>query len=94
MICLWLVLWIVDGMTKFNAKTITLMNSFIADYLQDPSLAVAAGQASCRQTIWLDNIDEEEIYRQLASGEFRLYEEIVLSPEICDTPRTDSFAVV
>lgn len=53
------------------------MNSFIADYLQDPSLAVAAAQASCRQTMWLDNIDEEEIYRQLASGEFRLYEEIV-----------------
>ena len=53
------------------------MNSFIADYLQDPSLAVAAAQASCRQTMWLDNIDEEEIYRQLASGEFRLYEEMV-----------------
>ena len=40
------------------------MNSFIADYLQDPSLAVAAAQASCRQTMWLDNIDEEEIYRK------------------------------
>ena len=61
MICLWLVLWIADGMTKFNTKTITLMNSFIADYLQDPSLAVAAAQASCRQTMWLDNIDEDEI---------------------------------
>ena len=94
MICLWLVLWIVDGMTKFNTKTITLMNSFIADYLQDPSLAVAVAQTSCRHTMWLDNIDEDEIYRQLASGEFRLYEEIVLSPEICDTPCTDSFAVV
>ena len=55
------------------------MNSFIADYLQDPSLAVAAAQASCRQTMWLDNIDEDEIYRQLASGEFRLYEEMILS---------------
>ena len=87
-------LWIADGMTKFNTKTITLMNSFIADYLQDPSLAVAAAQASCRQTMWLDNIDEDEIYRQLASGEFRLYEEIVLSSEINDAPRADTFAVV
>ena len=92
MICLWLVLWIVDGMTKFNTKTITLMNSFIADYLQDPSLAAA--QTSCRHTMWLDNIDEDEIYRQLASGEFRLYEEIVLSSEINDAPRADTFAVV
>ena len=46
------------------------MNSFIADYLQDPSLAVAAAQASCRQTMWLDNIDEEEIYRQIAVVEY------------------------
>lgn len=94
MICLWLALWNVAGMTKFNAKTITLMKSFIADYLQDPASAVAGAQASCRQTMWFDNVDEEEIYRQLASGEFRLYEEIVLSPEISDALRTDSFAVV
>ncbi len=77
MICFWLVLWNVGGMTKFNAKTITLMNSFIADYLQDPSMAVACAKASCNKTKWFDNIDEEEIYRQLASGEFRLYEEMV-----------------
>lgn len=70
-------LWNVRGMTKFNAKTITLMNSFIADYLQDPSMAVAGAKAYYSQSMKFDNIDEEEIYRQLSSGEFRLYEEIV-----------------
>lgn len=70
------------------------MNSFVADYLKDPSLAISGAQASCRQTMWLDNIDEDEIYRQLASGEFRLYEEIVLSSEINDAPRAGTFAVV
>lgn len=70
------------------------MNSFVADYLKDPSLAISGAQASCRQTMWLDNIDEDEIYRQLESGEFRLYEEIVLSSEINDAPRAGTFAVV
>lgn len=52
------------------------MNTFIEDYLVDPSQAIATVSASLNL---MDNIDEDIIYDQLASPEFRLYEEIILS---------------
>ena len=52
------------------------MKTFIEDYLQNPSQAIAD---ACRMAdSSYDNIDEELIYAQLASGEFRLYESMVL----------------
>lgn len=54
------------------------MKSFIETYLQDPTQAID----EARQTIsgsWYDNIDEETIYAQIASPEFRLYEAMIFS---------------
>ena len=51
------------------------MNSFIEDYLQNPAQAIE----NARQTnscSWYDQIDEDMIYAQIASPEFRLYEAI------------------
>ena len=56
-------------------KTI-IMNTFIEDYLLDPSQAIANASASLNLS---DPIDEDTIYTQLASPEFRLYEDIILS---------------
>ena len=59
-----------------NAKTTIHMKTFIEDYLQNPSQAI---ENAC-QTIsgsWNDNVDEDMIYAQIASPEFRLYEAIV-----------------
>lgn len=52
------------------------MNTFIEDYLLDPSLAIVNASASLKVS---ESIDEDMIYAQLASPEFRLYEEIILS---------------
>jgi hypothetical protein len=52
------------------------MNTFIEDYLLDPSQAIANALASLNLT---DPIDEDTIYAQLASPEFHLYEDIILS---------------
>ena len=52
------------------------MNTFIEDYLLDPSQAIANASASLNLS---DPIDENTIYTQLASPEFRLYEDIILS---------------
>ena len=52
------------------------MNTFIEDYLIDPSQAIANASTSLNLS---DSIDEDIIYNQLASPEFRLYEEIILS---------------
>ena len=52
------------------------MNTFIEDYLVDPAQAIAKAYASLDSS---DLFDEETIYRELSSPEFRLYEEIVLS---------------
>lgn len=79
---------------SINAKTTILMKSFIADYLQDPTLAIADAQVESTSRMWFDEIDEDEIYRQLASPEFRLYEEIILSPDLEEAPRANSFSVV
>lgn len=54
------------------------MKTFIEEYLQNPAQAIE----NARQTIsdsWYDNIDEDMIYAQIASPEFRLYEAMVLT---------------
>lgn len=59
------------------------MKTFIENYLLDPSQAIANARGI---DSWADSIDDNMIYEQLASGEFRLYEEIVC----CDTYRGES----
>ena len=53
------------------------MCTFIEDYLNSPSAAIA--RAMKEQKNRFNDIDEDLIYQQLASPEFRLYEEIILT---------------
>jgi hypothetical protein len=53
------------------------MCTFIEDYLDSPSAAIA--KAMNEQKNRFDDIDENQIYQQLASPEFRLYEDIILT---------------
>lgn len=55
------------------------MRTFIEDYLQDPAQAIAAARQTADSESRFDNIDENIIYHQLASGEFRLYEEMIFA---------------
>ena len=55
------------------------MKSFIEDYLLNPAQAIAEAAVVSKRLDWSDNIDEDLIYAQIASPEFRLYEDIVIS---------------
>ena len=66
------------------------MRNFIEDYLVNPSLAVAAAQNTPMG--WTEDIDEDMIYSQLASPEFRLYEEIIFPSSSEDSPRESVYA--
>ncbi len=55
------------------------MRTFIEKYLHNSAAAMNSASASISSNDWMDSIDDEMIYRQLATPEFRLYEEIVLS---------------
>jgi len=55
------------------------MRTFIEDYLLDPAQAIADARNSEQTASWCDNIDEEMIYAELSSPEFRLYEAIIFS---------------
>ena len=55
------------------------MKTFIEDYLQNPSLAIANAQKSSSAATWANDIDDETIYSQIASPEFALYLAIVNS---------------
>lgn len=57
------------------------MGNFIEDYLQNPSKAIASAAERVRAASWYDIIDDEIAYSQIASPEFRLFEEMVFSPE-------------
>ena len=57
------------------------MKSFIEEYLQNPAQAIADARQTATTDNWYDNIDEEMIYAQIASPEFRLYEAMVLAAE-------------
>ena len=54
------------------------MDSFIDEYLRNPANAVAMARESAGRKSW--NIDDDQIYKELASPEFRLYEEITTTP--------------
>ena len=53
------------------------MDSFIDEYLRNPANAVAMARECAGRKSW--NIDDDQIYKELASPEFRLYEEMILS---------------
>ena len=55
------------------------MKSFIEDYLDNPTTAIVRAAESMTGK-WYDNVDEEQIYAQLSTPQYRLYESIVLSP--------------
>ena len=70
------------------------MGTFIEDYLHNPSLAILTAKNSVDESDRFDNINEDDIYAQLSSGEFRLYEEIIVSTSAEDSPRAENYAVV
>ena len=54
------------------------MKTFIEDYLQNPSQAIANAQQSSIASAWTENIDEELIYSQISSPEFALDQAMTL----------------
>lgn len=70
------------------------MCNFIEDYLNNPSQAIASAVQNVQTEKWFDTIDEEMIYRELASPHFRLYEEIIACSENENTPHASGYAVV
>lgn len=55
------------------------MGTFIEEYLKDPSLAISSALEQLTETNRFEQVDDDAIYNELATGEFRLYEEIILS---------------
>lgn len=70
------------------------MRSFIEDYLQDPVQAIANAREISAASSWYDNVDEDMVYAQIASPEFRLYEEMIFTPSVEDSDKSRVFAVV
>ena len=77
-----------------NAKTTILMRSFIEAYLLDPTQAIADACQTAQTDSWSDNIDEDMIYAQIASPEFRLYEAMIFSSQSDDRRDSHTFAAV
>lgn len=59
-----------------------VMSTFIEDYLSNPSLAIA--EAKNRPMSWADEVDEDLIYSQISSPQFRLYEAVIMAPSAED----------
>lgn len=70
------------------------MNSFIEDYLQSPTSAIASARERSKDLSWASDIDEEMIYETLSSGQFRLYEAIIFSTYADDLLKRDSLRPV
>lgn len=83
-----------ESQVYINDKPRNLMKTtFIEDYLSNPTSAVAKA-AQSMEGRWYDEIDEELIYRQISSPEFRLYEEIVFCLSEEENPRQSRYATV
>ena len=55
------------------------MGTFIEEYLKDPSLAISSALEQLTETNRFEQVDDDAIYNELATGEFKLYEEIIFS---------------
>lgn len=66
------------------------MGNFIEDYLHCPSKAITAASDALKGMKRFDLVDDEFIYQELATPEFRLYEEIIFSTSSDDFHLTDS----
>ena len=70
------------------------MSNFIEYYLQNPSLAISSARERADRRFSFDAFDEQQIYQEMASPEFHLYEAMVMSDTNENTPRTGAYAVV
>ena len=75
---------------KYNLTNID-MGTFIEEYLQDPSRAISSALEQLNGTNRFEQIDDDSIYDQLASGEFKLYEEIIFSQLSEESPSQKTF---
>lgn len=66
------------------------MRNFIEDYLNNPADAVSSAVISSGGLSWADAIDNDKIYEEMASGQFRLYEEIIFCHSADDLHYADS----
>jgi hypothetical protein len=66
------------------------MRSFIQDYLQDPSQAVAALKNQNSFEDWSQCVDEDSIYAAISTPEFHLYQEIILCDSASDLRTSES----
>ncbi len=67
------------------------MRTFIYDYLQNPSQAIAEARQRANRRFSDIEIPEDQIYAQLNSPEFRLYEEMIFCED--SEPLVRGFAV-
>ena len=63
------------------------MCTFIEDYLENPSEAIASAVINAGTILWADSIDEDQIYQQIGTGSFRLYEELLDFSYLCTYDR-------
>lgn len=70
------------------------MGTFIEDYLQNPAGAISSALDQLNRTNRLEQIDDEVIYAQLSTGQFRLYEEMVLSQNSESSPTSENYMAV
>lgn len=57
------------------------MRNFIEGYLADPAKAVSEARIEANQRFWYDGFDDDMIYKEIATPEFHLYEEVVMAGE-------------
>ena len=72
----------------------TAMSNFIEDYLHNPAQAISSARERADRKFRFDSFDEENIYKEIGSPEFHLYEAMVMSDTNENTPRAGAYAVV
>lgn len=72
----------------------TAMRTFIEDYLADPAQAVADARLQAYRRFCDVDFNPEDIYKEIASPEFHLYQEMVLCETEEDSPHVSSFVSV
>ena len=65
------------GKEGFTIIQNVYMRTFIEDYLANPAAAIASAVEASENLDWAKDIDEEIMYSQISSPEFKMYETLV-----------------
>ena len=70
------------------------MSNFVEEYPGNKAQVLASAIREAGERTWWNEIDDDLIYNQIASPEFKLYEEVIFSEAVNESRRSGVYSTL